>query len=178
MKLYLAIFCAAIWLQPHDARAAERVALVVGNAAYQKVPRLLNTPNDAAAVAQMFREAKFDVVEARSDLTNTEMRRALREFHAKSRDAEYAVIFYAGHGIEIDGMNYLVPVDAVLEQDNDAFDEAVPLERPLQAARLLNTGRKTLSMTPIPGLGNPCGRSCFFDLIGRLPDMENTFSLQ
>ena len=57
------------------------------------------------------------------------MRRVLRDFSNKTRDADMAVVYYAGHGIEVDGINYLVPVDAVLEQDGDAFDETVQLDR-------------------------------------------------
>ena len=59
------------------------------------------------------------------------MRRALRDFVDKSRDADVAVIYYAGHGIEVDGVNYLVPVDAVLDRDIDIYDEALSLERVL-----------------------------------------------
>src|SRR6476646_11945758 len=99
------------------AMADKRVAFVVGNSNYQNVGTLANPANDAAAIAELFRKASFDVVESRRDLTNTEMRRALREFTEKTRDADVAVIYYAGHGIEVDGINYLIPVDAVLERD-------------------------------------------------------------
>ncbi len=73
------------------------------------------------------------MIELKRDLNNTEMRRALRDFSAKSRDADYAIVYYAGHGIEVDGTNYLIPIDAVLDQDGDAYDEAVALDRVLQA---------------------------------------------
>ncbi|HEY1154277.1 MAG TPA: caspase family protein [Pseudolabrys sp.] len=116
-----------------QALAAKRVALVIGNSAYQNVARLSNPVNDAAAVADMFKKATFDVVGLRDDLTNAEMRRALREFSDKSRDADIAVIYYAGHGIEVDGTNYLIPVDATIERDTDAYDEAIALERIMQA---------------------------------------------
>ena len=61
------------------------------------------------------------------------MRRALREFGNKTRDADVAVIYYAGHGIELDGTNYLIPVDATLETDTDVLDETFPLDRVLFA---------------------------------------------
>ena len=61
------------------------------------------------------------------------MRRALREFGAKTRDADVAVIYYAGHGIELDGNNYLIPVDATLETDTDVLDETFALDRVLVA---------------------------------------------
>jgi uncharacterized caspase-like protein len=117
----------------HSAFAEKRVALVIGNSAYQNVPRLANPARDAAAIGDMFRAAKFDVVEVRRDLGIVEMRRAMRDFSDKSRDADISVVYFAGHGIEVDGINYLIPVDAVLERDRDAFDEAIQLDRVLQA---------------------------------------------
>ena len=122
---------ACVAAQP--AFANKRVAFVVGNSSYQNVVPLTNPANDAAAITDMFRKASFDVVESRRDLKNTEMRRALRDFTEKARDADLAVIYYAGHGIEVDGTNYLIPVDAVLERDTDAYDEAISLDRILQA---------------------------------------------
>lgn len=122
---------AALLLMGQPAFAAKRVALVVGNSAYQNVARLSNPANDAAAVAATFKDAGFDVVDLRRDLKITEMRRALRDFADQSRDADVAVIYYAGHGIEIEGTNYLIPVDATLERDTDAYDEAFSLDRVL-----------------------------------------------
>lgn len=123
----------AIGLASQPARADKRVAFVVGNSSYQNVVALANPLNDATAVADMFRKARFEVVESRRDLKNAEMRRALRDFTEKTRDADIAVIYYAGHGLEVDGTNYLVPVDAALERDTDAYDEAISLDRILQA---------------------------------------------
>jgi uncharacterized caspase-like protein len=123
----------AIGFAGRPALADKRVAFVVGNSAYQNVVALANPANDAAAITDMFKKAAFDVVETRRDLKNTEMRRALREFTERARDADLAVIYYAGHGLEVDGTNYLVPVDAVLERDTDAYDEAISLDRILQA---------------------------------------------
>jgi hypothetical protein len=111
------------------AYAEKRVALVIGNGAYQKVSKLANPTRDAAAVAALFKTAGFDAVEVKSDLGATAMRRALRDFSDVARDADVAVVYYAGHGIEVNGTNYLIPVDATLERDVDVEDEAVPLER-------------------------------------------------
>lgn len=116
-----------------SAHAERRVALVIGNSAYKSVPRLANPVNDAALVGGMFKKAGFDVVDIKLDLGVVDMRKALREFGAKARDAEVAVIYYAGHGIELDGTNYLIPTDATLETDTDVLDEAFPLERVLFA---------------------------------------------
>jgi uncharacterized caspase-like protein len=111
--------------------AGGRVALVLGNAAYQHVPTLANSLNDAESIATTFRNAGFDTVELRRDLRITDLRRALRDFSDKARDADVAVVYYAGHGIEVDGTNYLIPTDAVLERDIDAPDEAMSLDRVL-----------------------------------------------
>ena len=111
------------------AHAERRVALVIGNGAYAKVPRLDNPKNDAAAMEEMFKAAGFDKVVRGNDLGVTAMRRALRDFSDTAHDADIAVVFYAGHGIEVSGTNYLIPIDATLEQDIDAPDEAVPLDR-------------------------------------------------
>ncbi|MGZ5871236.1 MAG: caspase family protein [Bradyrhizobium sp.] len=115
------------------ALAEKRVALVIGNSSYQNVPSLANPANDAAAVTDMFKAAGFDVVESRRNLKNAELRRALNDFFDNSRDADVAVVYYAGHGIEIDGSNYIVPVDAVLERDRDVYDETISLDRVVQS---------------------------------------------
>jgi uncharacterized caspase-like protein len=72
-----------------------------------------------------------NLTENRRDLKINEMRRALRDFVDRARDADVAVVYYAGHGIELDGTNYLIPVDAVLDRDIDIHDEALSLERVL-----------------------------------------------
>jgi uncharacterized caspase-like protein len=135
MRACAAIFFAvlAFCASSHAALAEKRVALVVGNSAYENVVGLTNPAHDAAAISDMFKRAGFDVVDSKHDLKNAEMRRALREFTDKARDSDIAVIYYAGHGIEVNGVNYLVPVDAMLERDTDAYDEAISLDRILQA---------------------------------------------
>ena len=111
------------------ALADKRVALVLGNSAYQNVPPLTNPVNDAALMADTFKKAGFDLVELKQNLSVQETRRVLRDFADKSNDADIALIYYAGHGIEVDGSNYLIPVDARLERDNDVYDEAFSLDR-------------------------------------------------
>jgi uncharacterized caspase-like protein len=114
------------------ALADKRVALVIGNSAYQNAPQLDNPSRDATAISDMLRNAKFDVVETVRDANNLDMRRALREFSDKSQDSDVAVVYFAGHGIEVDGQNYLIPTDAVLQRDRDVYDETISLERILQ----------------------------------------------
>ncbi|MBR1244746.1 caspase family protein [Bradyrhizobium sp. AUGA SZCCT0240] len=134
LKLHRWVLAAAALLavcQP--AFAEKRVALVLGNSAYRNVPQLANPVNDSAKIAATLREAGFDVVDSRRDLPAAETRRALRDFADRARDADIAVVYYAGHGIEVDGSNYLIPVDAKLERDTDVYDEALSLDRVLIA---------------------------------------------
>lgn len=121
------------WLGTGSALAEKRVALVMGNSAYKNVARLANPANDAALVGGMFRKAGFDTVDVKLDLNVAEMRKALRDFGGKAREADVAVVYYAGHGIELDGTNYLIPTDATLETDSDVLDETLPLDRALFA---------------------------------------------
>jgi uncharacterized caspase-like protein len=111
------------------ALADKRVALVIGNSTYQHVPKLPNPANDAEAVGILFKSAGFDSVETRENLNVNDMRRVVRDFSDQARDADVAVIYYAGHGLEVSGVNYLVPVDASLRRDIDVEDEAVSLDR-------------------------------------------------
>jgi uncharacterized caspase-like protein len=131
-KVCLLLF-AVCWLGCGPALAEKRVALVIGNSDYKNVPRLTNPANDATLVAAMFNKAGFDSVVTKTDLSVAEMRKALREFGSKTRDADVAVIYYAGHGIELEGNNYLIPTDATLETDTDVLDETLPLDRVLFA---------------------------------------------
>ena len=130
-QFFLAAALLLVVCQP--ALAEKRVALVLGNSAYQNVPRLPNPVNDGAVIAATLKDAGFDVVDSRHDLPAAETRRALRDFADRARDADIAVVYYAGHGIEVDGTNYLIPVDAKLERDTDVYDEAFSLERVLLA---------------------------------------------
>jgi len=130
-QFFLAAALLLLVCQP--ALAEKRVALVLGNSAYQNVARLPNPVNDGAVIAATLKNAGFDVVDSRHDLPAAETRRALRDFADRARDADIAVVYYAGHGIEVDGTNYLIPVDAKLERDTDVYDEAFSLDRVLLA---------------------------------------------
>ena len=127
------LLAAALLLLCQPAFAEKRVALVLGNSMYQNVPPLSNPINDGTLMATTFRQAGFDVVDARFNLSSQDTRRVLRNFEDRARDADIAVIYYAGHGMEVDGTNYLVPVDARLERDTDIYDEAFSLDRILVA---------------------------------------------
>ncbi len=110
----IALAAISFGLLGQPAMADKRVALVIGNSAYQKVTPLTNPGNDSGVMAETLKNAGFDVVDLKRDLNVNQMRRTLREFSDRVRDADVAVVYYAGHGMEIDGTNYLVPVDAVL----------------------------------------------------------------
>jgi uncharacterized caspase-like protein len=134
VKLRQICFFLIVLLSPcQPASAANRVALVIGNSAYKNAALLSNPVNDAQIVEATLKNAGFDVVQTRLDLQAAEMRRTLRDFADQSRDADVAVVYYAGHGIEIEGTNYLIPVDATLERDTDVYDEAFSLDRVLLA---------------------------------------------
>src|SRR3569623_2351336 len=105
--------------------AGKRVALVLANSAYQHAPSLANPVNDGAVMAKTLKDAGFDVVDSRHDLPALDTRRELREFADSTRDADIAVVYIAGHVIDVEGSNYLIPVDAKLERDTDFYDEAL-----------------------------------------------------
>src|SRR5262245_47438904 len=93
---------AAIFLAPSSgALADKRVALVIGNSAYQKTGQLPNPAHDAGAIGALFKVMAFDIVEARFDLGVAELRRVLRDFSDQVQDADIAVVYYAGHGMEV-----------------------------------------------------------------------------
>jgi hypothetical protein len=118
---------------PEAAWADKRVALIVGNSSYQSVPQLPNPSRDANAVAKMFRDSGFDT-DLLINVGNLEFKRAIRKFESEADQADIAVVYYAGHGLEIGGTNYLIPIDARLASDRDAEDEAIPLERLVSSA--------------------------------------------
>ena len=113
--------------------AAERVALVIGNSGYAHAPYLPNPSNDARAISAVLSEAGYDVT-SEGDLSNLWMLEVLRDFAAKAAQAEIAVVYYAGHGIEVDGRNYLIPTDAKLATDQSVDFEATQLDLAVRAA--------------------------------------------
>jgi Caspase domain len=114
-----------------SALAERRVALVIGNSNYQNSARLANPESDASAIGLLLKNARFDVVEVHQNMSGADMRRSIRNFSETTKDADIALVFYAGHGIEVGGTNYLIPIDAALRKDIDVEDEAVSLDRVL-----------------------------------------------
>ncbi|WP_426440831.1 caspase family protein [Bradyrhizobium genosp. P] len=118
-RLLIAALSLAGFLISADAALADkRVAFVVGNGAYRNVAQLPNPPADAKAMAKLLRNVGFEVVEG-SNLTRDKMTEKLLEFGTKAGGADVAVFFYAGHGIAVNGTNYLLPVDADLKSEMD-----------------------------------------------------------
>ncbi|MET0278125.1 MAG: tetratricopeptide repeat protein [Pseudorhodoplanes sp.] len=107
----------------------KRVALVIGNSAYRNVSALANPKNDAGAVAASLRRVGFNNVVEKYDLSRQELTQTLQAFGDLAEDADWAVIYYAGHGIEIGGVNYVIPIDAALKASNHVDDEALSLDR-------------------------------------------------
>ena len=131
------------------AAEAKRVALVIGNSAYQHVTQLPNPRNDAADLAHGLQQVGFEVV-LLNDLDFDALRRALRDFSDRAVGAEMALVYFAGHGIEVAKHNYLIPVDARLKTDRDVQFEAVPLEFVLSAVE----GAKSLRLVLLDACRN------------------------
>jgi tetratricopeptide (TPR) repeat protein len=110
-----------------------RLALVIGNSEYRNVPYLPNAARDADTVAGALRKAGFQTVKLDANLSREKMYEELRDFSARAEAADWALVYYAGHGIEIGGINYLIPTDARLTTDRDVQFETVPLEQVLAA---------------------------------------------
>ncbi len=130
--LCLATALGLVCASPPTARAAGRMALVIGNSAYQNVPQLPNPVRDAKAIAAVLRRMGYDV-SLKTDLDYDGMRKAFRAFSRRAAGADVAVVFYAGHGMEAGGVNYLIPVDAELKNVSDLEYEAFSLNKALAA---------------------------------------------
>src|SRR3981189_476276 len=138
--LHHTLMAAGILLGSHAAFAESRVALVIGQSNYRAVVPLPNPANDARAMSQLLGNAGFEVMEA-ADLSQNEMREKVGDFAAKvaaKGPDTVALVFYAGHGLQIDGENFLVPVDIDPKRETDV---------PLQAIRL-NDILNTLTSVP------------------------------
>jgi uncharacterized caspase-like protein len=115
-----------------------RVALIIGNNLYEAVPSLKNAARDADVIATSLRQRGF-TVQLAVNLGYDAMRRTIRDFATQAARADWAVLYYAGHGIEFGGENFLIPTDAQLKSDTDIAFETVPLTNVLQS---LSSARK------------------------------------
>lgn len=126
----LSIFLSLVFMP--EAHAQGRVALVIGNAAYANAPPLRNSRNDADDMSEQLRRLGFEVVDGR-DLDSRGMRVALARFAQKLKGTEAALFYYSGHGLQIDGQNYLVPIDAQVDADSIMTFELVKLDDVIEA---------------------------------------------
>ncbi len=154
LKRLAAFLIALLWFAP-PALAEKRVALVIGNSAYKHAPALANPKNDAEGMAAALARLKFEVV-AGTDLDKPAMERLLRAFAQKLATADVALVFYAGHGLQVHGRNYLVPIDGKLEQETDLAFEAVPLDL---VQGLMEQGQRTNIMILDACRDNPLARN-------------------
>ena len=148
------VLIAFIFAAPGEAR---RVALVIGNSTY-KVGPLANPANDAAAVAKALEtQLKFDKVILKQNLGFIDFRDVLSQFSGEAHGADMAVVYFAGHGIEASGVNYLIPVDAMLRRASDLNLQAIALQTVLEQLERVRTFRFVIldacrdNPFPLPG---------------------------
>ena len=115
-------------------KSDRRIALVVGNFTYENATTLRNPERDANLVADVLKRTGFETVTLLTNLRKDALVSALRDFAARAETADWAVVYYAGHGMEVGGINYLIPTDAKIAADRDIGFEAVPLAQVLNAA--------------------------------------------
>ncbi|MDI1263676.1 MAG: caspase family protein [bacterium] len=155
---------AAVLLGAHAASAENRLALVIGQSAYRSVPALPNPANDARAVTQLLTDSGFEVSTA-ADLSQSQMREKVSEFAGKvaAKGADtVALVYYAGHGLQIDGENYLVPIDIDPKREADIPIQAVRLNDVLNTLTSVPTRMRILMLdacrnNPFPDISKSAG---------------------
>src|SRR3984893_8226323 len=148
----------------HAAAAENRLALVIGQSAYRAVPALPNAANDGKRMAELLAGSGFQVTAA-PDLAQTDMRQTISDFAAKvaaSGPDTVAAVFYAGHGLQVDGENYLVPVDVDPKREADIPLQAVRLNDLLNTLGTLPTRMRIIMLdacrnNPFPALNQTAG---------------------
>jgi Caspase domain/WD40-like Beta Propeller Repeat len=127
-KLIVATLAISMFAIRASAEPPRRVALVIGNSTYAAAPHLANPGADAKLIAEALRRSGFTYIVLQVDLSKSGFERALQEFQKKADGAEVALVYYAGHGLEVDGRNWLVPVDATLADERDLPFQAIDLD--------------------------------------------------
>ncbi|HEY4738746.1 MAG TPA: caspase family protein [Xanthobacteraceae bacterium] len=164
-SMYSALVLGTILAGSHSALAENRVALVIGESAYRSVTPLPNPANDAKAVAKLLADSGFEVTTA-SDLSREEMNGKVGDFAAtiaaKGPDT-VALVFYAGHGLQIDGENFLVPVDVDPRREADIPLQAVRLNDVLNTLNAVPSKMRILLLdacrnNPFPDINQTAGR--------------------
>jgi len=163
--LWIALLAGGLFAGPPPASAESRLALVIGQSAYRSVTPLPNPANDAKAMTQLLAEAGFDVTSA-ADLSQKDLNREVGDFAAKiaSKGPDtVALVFYAGHGLQVDGENYLVPVDVDPRREADIPLQAVRLNDLLNTLNSVPSRMRILLLdacrnNPFPALNQSTGR--------------------
>jgi hypothetical protein len=133
---------ATLWLVS-PALAEKRVALVVGNSAYVQAGALPNPMNDASDMAEALKQVGFEVILG-LDLTKSAFDGKVRDFARALEQADVAVFFYAGHGLQVGGRNYLIPVDAKLQSERDLDFDGISLDFVLRQVELDREGKTSI----------------------------------
>ena len=130
LALALGAFLAAAALAASPASAEKRVALVIGNSAYRNVPRLDNPTNDARLMADTLRGLGFTLIggSAQVDLSKAQFESALQSFGDQAQGADVDLFYYAGHGVQVRGRNFLAPVEVSLTKEADIYVQLVDAE--------------------------------------------------
>ena len=129
MRLLILVVFFSVWLDCSAADASKKVALVIGNGAYPSAP-LRNPANDAKAIAAKLRELGFDV-QLKTDASQKDMSRAINELGERVKLGSTALFYYAGHGIQVKGKNFLIPVDAEIFSESSVRGESIDLDQVL-----------------------------------------------
>ena len=140
LVFYVAVL--AVLSQTSPALADRRIALVIGNGGYNHTPSLSNPPNDARDVAQSLKAIGFDVT-LRVDVDKRQMDEAIAQFAREGRAADAVLFYYAGHGMQFEGKNYLMPVDARLQDEVSLRYEMVGLDD-VKSAMQISPGVKIM----------------------------------
>ena len=155
--LLLALTGTAHAATPSDASASERrTALVIGNSDYELISPLRNPVNDARAMARVLGDLGFEVI-AKENLDRYEMKRAIRDFGRKLGQGGVGLFYYAGHGIEVGGENFMVPLNAPIQFEDDVDVEAVSVN--LLLAKLATAANRLNIVILDACRNNPYSRS-------------------
>lgn len=135
----------------------KRIALIIGNADYQNVEKLVNPSNDSKGISDALRAQGFDIFPA-SNTTRAEFDRIFEDFKAQAKTADVSLVYFSGHGFQLNGTNYLVPVDAHLNDRSKIVEETISLDKII--TDLQSPDRQTLIFldacrnNPLPGGGS------------------------
>src|SRR5262245_9935732 len=163
--VHVVALATGLMLGGHTALAENRVALVIGQSAYRTVPPLPNPANDAKVMAELLGTAGFDVTSA-SDVSQSEMRKAIGDFAdklaARGQDS-VALIYYAGHGLQVDGENFLLPIDVSALHEADIPLQGVRINDLLNALASVPSKMRIIMLdacrdNPFPSLEKEVGR--------------------